>query len=92
MRPFDSLKDAEIWMDENAFVGMRGMSVYLARDVTKVRCSLHWTIPNRVGGYYDESAAMIFRVRGQPTFAAHLVKIDGAGFHFEGSEEWTLLH
>lgn len=67
MRPFNSLKDAEIWMDQNASVGMRGMSVYLTLDATTVRCSLHWTIPGRVGGFYDESSAMIFRLRGELT-------------------------
>lgn len=67
MRPFDSLEDAEIWMDENACVGMRGLSVYLTHDTTTIRCSLHWTLPNRVGGFYDESSAMIFRLRGQLT-------------------------
>lgn len=89
MEPFKVLEDAEIWMDENASVGMRGLSVYLTRGTTKIRCSLYWTLPRRAGGYYDESAAMIFRLPGQVTPVAHLVKIDGAGFHFGDRSEWT---
>lgn len=67
MEPFNSLKDAEIWMDQNATIAMRGLSIYLTHGTTKIRCALYWTLPNRVGGYYDNSSAIVFRLRGRLT-------------------------